>query len=287
MNIKITRIVFSFIVIAFISNTIQAQVDSLSIKNKQKPTTWQLLKTDGGAAWGGLKYAYSRPLHWKKKQWLTAGAVVGGTALLYLVDDNTNRYFRKQNTDVPPFLKKFGWRSGSPQIAYGVTGSVYMFGLLTKNEKVRKTGVLMITSATAAGFIQTFAKAAVGRARPGAGLGKDTFKPYSGEARFRSFPSGHTILAFTAAYSIGKQFDNPWAKAGIYAVGMIAPVSRLWSGAHWLTDVALSMAISVATVDAIDRYLNTSGTYNNTKKGTQVSWNLNVGVGQIGLVGTF
>lgn len=36
---------------------------------------------------------------------------------------------------------------------------------------------------------------------------------------------------------------------------MITPVSRLWAGAHWVTDVALGIAISVAVVDSIDNYL--------------------------------
>ena len=68
----------------------------------------------------------------------------------------------------------------------------------------------------------------VGRARPVANLGKDTFDPFNSSRNFHSFPSGHALLAFTNAYAIGKQFKNPWVKAGIYTVGAIPGISRVW-----------------------------------------------------------
>jgi len=55
------------------------------------------------------------------------------------------------------------------------------------------------------------------------------------------FPQGHTLLAFTTFYAIGKTRLRIQAKGGVYAfLGLLSPVTRLWSGAHWLTDVALS-----------------------------------------------
>jgi len=107
-------------------------------------------------------------------------------------------------------------------------------------------------------------------------------------SQYRSFPSGHTILSVTTAYAIAKQFDNPWVKTGIYAVGAISPLSRVLNGAHWLSDIGLSVALSIVTVNAIDSYLNLKKRYPNDhphKKG--VTWNFNLGVGTMGLTGTF
>lgn len=115
----------------------------------------------------------------------------------------------------------------------------------------------MICSATAGGLLQQFLKAATGRARPETGVGKSVFRPYSGESGYRSFPSEHTVLSFTTTYALAKHFDNPWVKTGIYAVGLISPGSRVWKGAHYLTDVVLS----IATVEAVDRYLDTRNGY--------------------------
>ncbi len=250
------------------------------------PTTMQLLKYDGLSALGGLKKAYTQPLKWKKDDFLIAGAIFAGTAVLYIYDEETTEWFIDQEPDIPEIIKDFGWYYGSPQNNYAINGAVYLYGLISKNEKVRKTGVLLISAASTAGIIQSFSKTIVGRARPLTGAGKDGFKPFSNEGAYHTFPSGHTILSFTTAYAIGKQFENPFIKGGIYALGMVAPISRLWAGAHWVTDVALSMAISIVVVDSIDNYLNQERDYGDLNK-NRTSWKLNVGLGRVGITGTF
>ena len=255
-------------------------------ENDSLPTTWELMKYDGVSAFGGLKKAYTAPFSWQKNDYITAGAVVAGTAALYIFDEETSDYFREQGEDAPELVKDIGWYFGSPQNNYGLTGAVYLVGLFTKNEKIRKTGVLMISAATASGIIQSISKTAVGRARPSTEEGKDSFDPFSSEGAYHAFPSGHTILSFTTLYALSKQFKNPFVKAGLIGVGLISPVSRLWSGAHWLTDVGLSLALSVAVVDSIDKYLNNERDYGNPdKKG--ITWKMHVGLGRVGLVGTF
>lgn len=172
-------------------------------------------------------------------------------------------------------------------INYGLTGGVYAIGILTKNEKIRQTGVLLISSATAAGVLQTALKSAVGRARPTAGVGAATFKSFSGNEKYHSFPSGHAILSFTTAYAVSKQFESPWIKGGIWAVGMVTPVSRLWAGAHWLSDVGVGMILSVATVESIDRYLKNNQNFDPVVAKKKISWNFQCTSQTIGVIGTF
>ncbi|MEZ4970740.1 MAG: phosphatase PAP2 family protein [Flavobacteriaceae bacterium] len=252
---------------------------------KDTVSIWETLAYDGASAIGGLKYAYSRPFHWEKEDFVTAGAIVLGTAGLFTFDEESSHWFREQEGKVPGILKETGYYLGKPLYNYSINGGVYFIGLLTKNEKWRKTGVLLISSATTVGLIQTVSKTLVGRARPIANVGKASFKPFSSEAAYHSFPSGHTILAFTTFYAIGRQFENPWVKGGFYTLGLISPVTRLWSGAHWLTDVALSMAVSVVVVDSIDRYLEKERYPKGGKE--KISWKLQLGPGIIGLRGTF
>ncbi|MDX1762592.1 MAG: phosphatase PAP2 family protein [Christiangramia sp.] len=271
-----------FLLAAFFLNVINAQ----QLITKDSLTTWELMKYDGASAFGGLKKAYTSPLHWQKDDFIVAGAVVAGTAALYIFDEETSEYFVRQGENAPSVVRDFGWYFGSPQNNYGITGAVYLVGLFTKNEKIRKTGVLMISAATASGIIQSISKTAVGRARPTAEEGKATFKPFSKEGTYHSFPSGHTILSFTTMYALSKQFESPFVKAGLMGVGLIAPLSRLWDGAHWLTDVGLSLALSVAVVDTIDKYLNIERDYGVEKEKT-ISWKMHLGLGRVGLVGTF
>lgn len=283
---KIYACLFLYIFFAPFSGT--SQIDSIQTTYKKELSLWNDAKNDGLLMFGGIRHAYSRPLHWKKKNWLAASGIIVGTAALNIIDDDAYRYFTKQEKKVPSLIKDFGWYFGSPQNNYGITGGVYLYGLFTKNPKIRKTGILMISSASAAGLIQTFSKTIAGRARP-TGDNKLTFDPFSNEPKYHSFPSGHTILSFTTFYALSKQFKNPWVKAGFYTVGLVSPVSRLWQGAHWLTDVALSMAITIVVVDSIDNYLDKEMGENPTSnnKKNKVSWNFKIGAGTFGLSGTF
>ena len=277
------KILTTFICVYLISFNSWSQID----KPGKDAKIWDLIKYDAGSMLGGVGYAYSRPLDWQGDDWLTLGGVVAGTFLLYTIDDETSNFFRKQSDDIPEVIKDYGWYYGSPQNNYAITGAVYLTAVLTKNEKWRRTGVLLISSSSAAGFLQQLAKTVTGRARPGEGRKKHDFKPFSKESGYHSFPSGHTVLAFTNAYALAKHFKNPWIKGGIYAIGMIPPVSRLWEGAHWLTDVALSMALSIATVEAIDRYLDKRYDSPYPRNKNKMTWNLKLGPGIIGISSTF
>lgn len=274
---------FLFLVLLVFSLGVNAQ----DITSPAPETTWQLLKYDTGNIFKSIGYSYTRPLHWKGKQWSHFGGVLAGTGALYLFDEESSDFFRKEQKNVPLFIRKYGEFYGNPENNYVLTTGVYLTGLFTKNEKLRRTGVLLIASATAAGVFQQITKSVVGRSRPINGKGKDTFDPFNSSRNYHSFPSGHTMMAFTNAYAIAKQFKNPWVKAGIYTVGLVPGVSRLWDGQHWLSDVTFGIIISIVTVESIDRYLDSKyqEKYNNHTK--KVSWNLNFSPGQIGVVGKF
>ncbi|MGC1516513.1 MAG: phosphatase PAP2 family protein [Maribacter sp.] len=246
-------------------------------------TRWNMFTYDLGNMFKGVGYSYARPLHWQGEQWAQLGAVVGGTGLVYLTDDDTSRFIRNNREGVPKWIRDYGELYGSPENNYIATSGVYLAGLITKNEKLRRTGVLLISSATSAGLLQQVLKSVVGRARPLAELGKDTFDPFNPSRNFHSFPSGHALLAFTNAYAIAKQFENPWVKAGIYTVGAIPGISRVWDGQHWLSDMVFAFAISIATVESIDKYLDKKYDEKYNKREKMVSWNLNFGPGQMGV----
>ncbi|MDF4221000.1 phosphatase PAP2 family protein [Maribacter sp. M208] len=257
-----------------------------SIKDSTE-TRWKMFTHDLGSMVGGVGYSYARPFHWKGNQWAQFGAVVAGTGLVYLADDETSRFIRNNREGIPKVVRDYGEFYGSPSNNYIATSGVYAVGLITKNEKLRRTGVLLVSSATSAGLLQQVLKSVVGRARPLANLGKDTFDPFNSSRNFHSFPSGHALLAFTNAYAIGKQFKNPWVKAGIYTIGAIPGISRVWDGQHYLSDMVFAFAISIATVESIDRYLDKryDEKYNDHTK--MVSWNLNFGPGQLGVTVNF
>lgn len=220
-----------------------------------------LLKYDGESALGGIIQAYRSPVTWNKKDFFLSRIVVAGIIVLFLYDETLSKWFRQQEEKALPILKDFGWYYGSPENHYAINGGFYLFGLLTKKEELRKTGVLLITATSAAGIFQTVTKTVIGRARPLKNEGKASFRPFSQKNAYYSFPSGHSILSFTTAYAVGRQFKNPLIKGSIYAFGSIAPFSRLWAGAHWVTDAVTSICISIPLVNTVDGFLKEERNY--------------------------
>ncbi|MFK7811843.1 MAG: phosphatase PAP2 family protein [Maribacter sp.] len=253
-----------------------------SIRNPTE-TRWQLFKYDAGNIFKSVGHSYIQPVHWKGKQWAQFGGIVGGTGLVYLADDETSRFVRANRESVPKIIREYGEFYGNPENNYIATSGVYLVGLITKNEKLRRTGVLLIASSTSTGLLQQVLKSVVGRARPIAGIGKDTFDPFNSSRNFHSFPSGHALMAFTNAYAIGKQFKSPWVKAGIYTIGAIPGISRIWDGQHFVSDVLFSWALSIVTVECIDRYLDRKYDQKYNSQSKKLSWNLNFGRGTLGV----
>lgn len=252
------------------------------------PTLWQDFTYDMGVIFGGVGRAYTRPLSWQGEDFKRLGYIVAATGGMYLLDNEIQHTFQNHKDDVPEFILDYGWRSGSPQVMYSAQGAVYLTGLFTRNEKLRRTGVLLISSATATGFLQQLTKSLTGRARPQTGLGNHHFRPFGGSSGFRSFPSGHSVLTFTAAHSIAKQFDNVWVKAGIYILGVIPGFTRIYEDAHWASDVILSWALSYFMIEAIDLYLDRKydQKYNHKDTvGSKIS--LSLGGGGVGVAYTF
>lgn len=239
---------------------------------------WQKFTYDLGNIAGGMGHAYSRPFHWKKKQWGNFGYVAAGTLALYTIDDNVDTWANGWRDDVPNWLVDYGNEYGGPNTNFRLTGAVYLVGLFTKNPKLRRTGVLLISSASAAGLLQQISKRIIGRARPRANVGKDVFDPFHIDRvyNYDSFPSGHTMLGFTNAYVIAKHFDNPWIKAGLYTIGSIPAFSRIVDRFHWFSDVVFSTALSIFIVETIDKYLDKKydEKYNEVRKEKDVTWNL-------------
>lgn len=284
------KLINSILLIVFFSFSLKLNAQNATLKSeKQKDTTsiGQLALYDLKQGIKGVGHSFSRPFHWKKKDFTTLGTVIVGAFALSTIDDEASALFVRNEQHVPNIFQEAGTRFGSPQVYFIANAGLYGFGLFTKNEKLRKTSVLIISSSFTTGLIQSLSKTAFGRVRPGNGYKSNEFRFWSNEAAFHSFPSGHTVLSVTMAHAIAKQFNNTWSKIGVYTLGSIAPISRLFAGAHWLTDVGVSAVLSIVVVDSIDKFLFNTKAYDYSKKEKKISWNFTFSGNKVGLIGSF
>lgn len=65
----------------------------------------------------------------------------------------------------------------------------------------------------------------------------------------RSFPSGHSILAFTGAELTRIEYGWGWG-SGSYALALFTGGERLWGNKHWITDVLAGAGIGILSAQA-------------------------------------
>lgn len=286
-NKRISVLTITFLVLLFLGcNLVYAQLSEVSDEEKEE-SILELLKYDTKQTLKSVGHSFIQPLHWKGKDFGKLGGLLVGTIALSSLDNETNRFFTRNSENFPKGIRDFGWYFGSPQNYFIANTGLYGFGLITKNEKIRKTSVLIISSSITNGVINSLLKGSVGRARPNHTGDPFDFQLFSSEPGYHSFPSGHTTLSLTMSHAIAKQFENTWIKVGIYSIGAIAPISRLIDGAHWLTDIVFSAALSIIVVDGIDKFLFKSEAYSYDKPPKKISWNFSFSANQIGIIGSF
>jgi membrane-associated phospholipid phosphatase len=180
----------------------------------------------------------------KHRNWIPVAVVVGATAGLIALDPITGHYFRNAST-YNGFNKVFTSNATAIGTAIGPL-ALYGAGLIRGNSKMKKTA-LFAGEAVADSEILTIVFKDIDRrlrpvsVRPGGNFA-DTWLD-SGGSPLRgngSFPSGHSIAAFSVATVVAHQYRNHrWVPFVAYGLAGLVGFSRLTLSAHFLSDVAV------------------------------------------------
>ncbi len=67
----------------------------------------------------------------------------------------------------------------------------------------------------------------------------------------RSFPSGHSVLAFASATLLHHEYGwrSPWYSIGGYSVAMLTAIQRVTTGWHYMSDTMAGMALGIGCVE--------------------------------------
>ena len=221
------------------------------------------LATSAGAQPSDTTKISREPLFTKHDAWV-AGGVVLGTLALFPVDRwaarelqdstvQTNRFFRHQATNVRLVTES----------SLIIGGSMWAVGRLSKNEKMADLGLHGTEAIVVGHLIVDAAKIAFGRERPFV----DVENPHSfafgrglKHEEARSFPSGHTVMAFAAASAVSTETARWWPNSRwligvpMYGGATLVGLSRMFNNKHWASDVMMGAAIGTFAGRKVVRY---------------------------------
>jgi hypothetical protein len=192
------------------------------------------------------------------KHWIPATAIVGATAGLVALDSRTAPYFRRTSS-FDGFNRAFSSNATSIGIIVAPV-SLYAAGLIRKDSKMQSTALLAGEAVINAEILSTVMKDIDRRQRPAAIPPNGDFSDTWFQAKARilgsnsSFPSGHTIVAFSVATVIARRYGthHRWVTYAAYGGAALVGFSRVSLSAHFISDVfmggALGYSISRFTV---------------------------------------
>ena len=136
---------------------------------------------------------------------------------------------------------------GDSAVVIVVTGMVFLW---LAGKRAWRTALYWLTAIAGASALNTAIKVALHRPRPGEQL-------YEGWSAF-SFPSGHStvnlVLYGFLAFLIGRELRSAWrlpVALGAALFVLLIAFSRLYLGAHWLSDVIGGLAFGTAWLTAL------------------------------------
>jgi membrane-associated phospholipid phosphatase len=211
--------------------SIHAQPDSTSLPD--------VIRGDAKMALDGAVHVFTSPSRWDCGDWgRTYGAL--GLTVGSSVFDTDIRVAIRPTSDRMTRLADAARIYGEGLFVVGVTAGAYGAGLIIKDRWLRETAVLAGTAIVVSTVVTRVLKPVVGRARPYVNTGSSTFHMFSMKDEYNSFPSGHTIAAFSLSSVLAARINNPFATIGLYGLASLTAISRVYTDEHWFSDVVFA-----------------------------------------------
>lgn len=180
------------------------------------------------------------PLGFNRAQWLEVGGTAAITITLFVVDRDLKHFFLDKQSSVNDAIFSLDDFHGS-KLSVLTTLSIYGYGFITKNNKLRHLGLQATEAVAYSGAMTTVLKAIIGRRRPFAGEDQLVFRSFnnSTDDTYLSLPSGHTTVAFAVSTVLADYSDNKIWKTVCYGSAALVGGARIYHDRHWASDVFL------------------------------------------------
>jgi membrane-associated phospholipid phosphatase len=222
---------------------------------------------------------WTSPFKINKKSFLFWGGIAMTTA--YLIKKDTVHY-----NDIHRFTLKNQWvkksssfitQLGSDPFNLGLIGSLYLGGVLLKNDRARETARLTLKSLLHSIVVSWTLKRVFRRQRPYVENGVDRWFNHGMGSDYRSFPSGHTTTAWSVATVIAGMYkDKPVVPVICYSLATLVGLSRISENKHWASDVlvgaVLGYSIGRFVLRKYNKWLNVTPLLSSERLGVSVSY---------------
>jgi membrane-associated phospholipid phosphatase len=207
-----------------------------------------------------------RPPLFTRADPLILGAFILGAAAIGPFDKNIANEIREpeaQNSkSASSAARTFNWIGSPGVLIAGV--ATYGVGRLGHFERVADLGLHTTEAIVVSAGVTYLIKGLAGRQRPSrAGIDDpDDFKFGGGfgSGGGTSFPSGHATAAFATATVVTLETHRWWPKSTWYVAPVmfggatLVGVARLYTNAHWASDVVMGAGIGTLTALKVVRY---------------------------------
>jgi hypothetical protein len=203
-----------------------------------------------------------------KRDALWAGAFVLSSVLLFQVDDNIDRWIKREEIQESDFIRRgaeIANLSKDDQVM--LAGAlVYLTGRLAKKPTLADIAWHSTEAVLISSIVLTLVRGSLGRSRPYVTPDDPThFKAFEGFKQFeyRSFPSIHASANFAVAAVISSEVRRRWpgrmrwVPPLLYTAASFPTVSRLYLRRHWASDLILGSFAGVVTGLKVHKYHHT------------------------------
>ncbi len=138
------------------------------------------------------------------------------------------------------------WKTSSSSVYFisgGVAFGTLATGLIKKDKKLQINGCESLISIGAGSFVSEILKTTFDETRPGDKYPNEVFP--SKQVHGRSFPSGHTTLAFATATTLALQYKKWYVVVPAYLWASSVGYSRMYLGKHYPSDVFAGAIIGI------------------------------------------
>jgi len=191
------------------------------------------------------------PAHWDKGEWIGAGVVMGGAAILYTQDKVIADFWQRNRTDALDKANEYFFDPlGKMYFTIPLMGAFYIYGAATRTNKPKRVAMDFVQASLYSGVIVTVMKHLAHRHRPFQTTPHNPYLwdgPITDDLNHTSFPSGHTIMTFTFAAVVATHYkDRIWIPISMYTLATMEGLARMYDDKHWSTDVLIGGALGYA-----------------------------------------